>query len=67
MFGHGNTFLQCVNCDIDFDDIWVKVMTHPRSWTCKYYPDPTLQLQCKIYDRDTDFGHVCTVTLTLEI
>ena len=25
----GNKFSQCINCDIDHDDIWVKVMTHP--------------------------------------
>ena len=63
--------LQCsvyAHCELDLGDITLgKGHGTPMGYgqqCVKYYPDLTLQ---RSYSPDTDFRHICTVTLTLEI
>ena len=56
----------CVNCDNDLDDIWVKVMTHSLAVDNMRNTIKIRHCSDKLYP-DTDFGYVCTVTLTLEL
>ena len=49
-------FMVCVHCDIDLGDM-----------TLGQGHDTLLYHGVRSYEPDTDFGYLCTVTLTLEI
>ena len=65
----GHRFWVCVQCDLDLEDM-TSSQGHDTSFghrplSCKILSRSNLPMRS--YGPDTDFGYVCTVTLTLEI
>ena len=64
-----NEFSVCVHCDLDLGDMTMgQVHDTPLSHgqqLCEILPRSNITLRS--YGPDTDFGYVCTMTLTLEI